>query len=284
MYSPSGCYLAFKDAQDGQPRILDLATGERHGLYDLIGWDRPNLQCVEFVWLSDERLCMCELWMTEYMRTAWRWRYRVIDWVARATVFERDISTQELSEFNLLGGYSEDSWIVSRRPSDPDWHWWVYDPVQQEFVKPLVPRLRKGDWIPYGPQGPWAVKWLLPCPTTPGENDWQWNVPYDVEFVNCETGETRHLSQVPCQFVWGPFITADGRYAVKSFEVGPRSVPVVFDTLTGQRHELPSTESWRAVAISHARAVVAALVPNKMPDETWTAELVEIPLSRLLPQ
>lgn len=220
-----------------------------------------------------------------YLKTARHYRYRVIDWVARATVFERDSSSQEVSEFHLVGGYSEDLWIVWRRHAAPQWHpWWVYHPVSQEFIKPLVPRVREGDWLPHGPQGTWAVKWLLPYPTTPGEDDWKWNVPYDVEFVNYETGETRHLSQVPCQPLWGPFVTADGRYAVASFEVDLRSVPVVFDTLTGQRHELPGTESWRAVAISHARGVVLALVPNKMPDGTWTAELVEIPLGQLLPQ
>ncbi len=299
-YSPSGRYLAFKHAQEGRPMILELATGELHGLYDLIGGVRPNLQCYEIVWLSDERLCVHETWMAEedrqrldelmedpgfvpHMRTAMRARYRVIDWVARVTVFERSVDTQQVAEFNLIAGYADDLWIVSRKPSDPKWHsWWVYDPAKQEFVKPLVPRLRKGDWIPCSPTGPWAFKWLLPYP----EPESRWNVPHDVEFVNYETGETRRLSGVPYQVPTGLFITADGRYVVTSFVVEPdqRRAPVVFDTLTGQRRELPSTESWRPVAMSHARGVVLAYVLNQMPDKTWTEEYVEIPLSQLLPQ
>jgi len=297
VYSPSGRYLAFEHAQEGQPMILELATGELHGLYDLTGWDRPNLQCVQFAWLSDERLCLHEFWMAEedlqhlkqvpdneyiaYDRAATHYRYRVIDWVARATVLEQAISSQGLSEFHLVGGYSEDLWIVWRRHADPQWHaWWVYDPVSQEFVKPLVPRLRKGDWIPCGPTGPWAVKWLLPYP----EPENKWNVPYDVEFVNYETGETRRLSQVAYQIPNGLFITADGRYVIASFKAELRSAPVLFDTLTGQRHELPSSESWAPVALSNARGVVLAYVLNQMPDKTWAEEYVEIPLSQLLPQ
>ncbi len=298
-YSPSGRALAFIDAKKGQPMILELAAAELHRLYDLTGRDRPNLQCIQFAWLSDDRLCLLENWLTEddyrellervedpnlvlFLRQATRSRYRVIDWVARRVVFERDISTQQLTEFNLIGGYSENLWIVSRRPSDPNWHWWVYDPATQEFVKPLVPRVRKGDWIPCGPTGPWVVKWLLPYPEPVN----MWNVPYDVEFVNYETGGTRRLSAVPYQVPNGLFITGDGRYVVASFlsEAERRWAPVVFDTLTGRRHELPSTESWKPEALSDSRGVLLVRVLNQEPDKSWAEDLVEIPLSQLLPQ
>lgn len=300
-YSPSGRYLAFKHAQEGRPMILELATGELHGLYDLIGGVRPNLQCYEIVWLSDERLCVHETWMAEedrqrldelmedpgfvpHMRTAMRARCRVIDWVARVTVFERSVDTQQVAEFNLIAGYADDLWIVSRKPSDPKWHsWWVYDPAKQEFVKPLVQRIRTGDWIGCGPRGPWVVKWLLPYPTP----EIVLNVAsYDVEFVNYETGETRRLGQVLLRDPGGLFITADGRYVVASFfdQAVCRWAPVVFDTLTGQQHELPATESWKPHALNDTRGAVLASVLNRMPDESWAVQWVEIPLSQLLPQ
>lgn len=278
--------------------VLDLAAGELYGLYDLMGRDKPNLQLVQFVWLSDERLHLSETWMAEvdrhylsenieapgcfaYAQAARRTRCRVIDWVARATVFERDHNSQQVA-YATIAPYGGDLLIVSPQPPDPEWHWWVYDPVRQELVKPLVPRLRKGDWIPSAPDGPWAIKWLLPDPVP--ANSYYYK-PYDIEFINHETGEARRLSQVRMELLNGLFITADGRYVITSFysQAEHRWAPVVFDTLTGQRHELPR-ESWQPEALSHSRGVLLARVMNRLPDESWTEVFVEIPLSRLLPQ
>jgi hypothetical protein len=80
-----------------------------------------------------------------------------------------------------------------------------------------------------------------------------------------------------------PTYLPNGRYAVASRHdsYDGRNLPIVFDTVTGERHELPASESWFAYTMSESRGVLLTALYRQSPDGPWTADWVEIPLSAL---
>lgn len=289
-YSPSGRYLGVRG--DGRPRafILDLDAGTIHDVYERIGYDRPNLQCLHFGWLSDQRVFLVEHWATDeelqeavtrFTRTCGEFRYRVIDWMSNLVLLERPFIEEP---FDLAGSEAPDQWIV-RKLSEPDYkrRFWLYDPASESFERVLI-ECAETESMRYPPCGPWVAKLLIPLRTNPAAHV------IDIEFVNYRTAQTRHVANVPPLPSRGPLITADGRYVITSpySEADRRRAPIIFDTQSGQRHDLPSTESWTPVALSEARGVLLVDVTQIYVDGeghvvTASTDYAEIPLAKLLP-
>jgi hypothetical protein len=273
-------------ADAGTPLVLDLNTGDLYSLYELNPPDKPNLGCKVASWISDRRLWLYELYVSEEeraMEPEWRFhghhRYRVVDWPSGATVREREIAAgDKLAELGYFGFKDEDHWIVRDfTQPNPKLRLSVFDPVSETVTGTLI-ECSEAESLRWGPCGEWIVKLLVPRSVSPGINT------TDLMVVNYKTGEARTVHSVPPMTVtdWGPQVTPDGHYLVTVRFDNGRSVPIVIDTLTGSQRELPTGESWLPATISESRGVLLAQAATMHADGTCTTEWVEVPLSALL--
>jgi hypothetical protein len=288
-YSPSGRYLAFQ-TNLGAPFVLDLAEGALTGVYDVATPDRPNLQCCQIAWLTDEHLFLSERWMAEEDRAYWNdennpfdrtrlgtARHRVLAWPGGATILERTalVSGRAVDAAGFEGG---DRWIGRDwSEPNPERRFWLFDPFSDSLLG-LAAECTEAESLRWPPCGPWFVKVLAPRSVNPAVHA------VDLLLLNYRTKETRCVPDVPAfHTCWGPLVTADGRYVLTASWKADRPAwaPTVFDTETGGRRELPASESWVPGTINESRGVVLAVVLRHHPDGGWTTDYLEIPFGVL---
>jgi hypothetical protein len=129
---------------------------------------------------------------------------------------------------------------------------------------------------------PWLITLDGVLPPDPGVPQ---GAPVELEYVNFDTGAVTRIADFPNVAAWRRiFITADGRWVFSGYYDQQRQgpVPVVVDSQTAQRIDLPQEESWLPVGLSEARGVLLVVVQNQLSEDHWERAFYEILLDALL--
>jgi hypothetical protein len=289
-YSPSGRYLALTIGDDGHPLIVDLQENSACDLYEVVAPDLPNLRCRVVAWVTDERIYLGEDWITDSDRAelldpetandAGRvnaaldrvgLRGRVVDWVSGVTELALPIGA-DVSFDEVLAFEGEDQWVV-RYWTDQLQRIWRFDATTRSATCVLAACSENESLR--GVRGNWVIKFLA------AKSARLWEQSLDVTLVNYQTGESHAVTGIP-PILQALKITSDGRHMIaESCDAADfRCHLLVFNTLTGEAHDLAPTESWTPVAISESRGVLLALM--MYPPENWNGSgWIEVPLSAL---
>ncbi len=282
-YSPSGRYLAIRlDA--GRPVLLDLVSGAVVDIYDRVAVDRPNMQCAQAEWLSEQELWVLELSASteqiiqsevQHPLQHGGWRYRVIDWGSGAVLHEQYLGNDP--EFAFVKAEVGGAWVVRNlRESDYKRRFWMFHgPSSFDCV---LFECTDQESLRFDPIHSWIPKLLVPLDSNPGA------VEIDIEFVNYQTGQIIRVDHVPPLPAWGPQIAPDGAFIVTStyHEVDRRWMPIVIEAETGARYELSERESWIPVAASESRRVMLVALINVASDGSTSTDWAEISFDDLI--